>query len=165
MSESSIYLVRHGRYGSSELSNEGRTIDAPHARDELIEKGLGNGALLLSSSRKRAVQTAEIIGEGLGVPPLVSECVAKGADFVRGIKSLDEFLAKSLIEVDATKEEGQSLVVVTHAPLLAVAKGWFWRGAENDIGYGEVVEYVPGSWHNRKFSAAEEELLNEILEN
>ena len=163
MLDSPLFLVRHGRYSSGELSIEGRTIDAPKARDELIEKNLGAGAILLSSSAARAFQTAEIIGEGINSTPIPSDRIALSADFVNGIKSLDDFIEKSLAKLDVKRDVNQPLVVVTHAPILVVAKGWFSSGAANDIGYGEVMEYNPGTWDNRRFNSADELVLDALL--
>jgi broad specificity phosphatase PhoE len=162
MTYSPVFLVRHGRYSSEELSFEGRTIDAPKARDELIAKNLGSGAILLTSSLARAFQTAEIIGEGIKSTPLASERIALGSNFVDGIKSLDDFIDRALEELDVKQEIGQPLVVVTHAPTLAVAKEGSTRGA-NDIGYGEVMEYIPGTWNNHRLNSGDEFVLDSLL--
>lgn len=161
MAENPIYLVRHGRYEKGNLTEAGRSEDAPKARDALVAKGIGGKALVLSSSESRAVQTAEIIAEGLGAVVVPSKRIAEGGNHTHGVKDLDEFVAKALAEAGLHKN-GESLVVVSHAPMLAVAKGL----SVDDyfqVDYGEIVEYAPGTWRNPDYMVGVEMMIEDAL--
>lgn len=142
-----LYLVRHGEYGRDHnLNAMGREVHAPSARDNLVNlRGLGSNAVLLSSDAPRAAQTAEIIGEGLGVKPVMSALVNEAGNSAWLVSDLDAVIEEALdlagVEIN---EESQDLVVVTHAPMLAVARGVDSR----DIRYGEVLAYARNSWNN-----------------
>lgn len=158
----SIYLVRHGSYDyhTQHLNHHGKTIDAPHAAEVLRERGVGSDAIIMSSVLDRALETAGIIGEGLGIQNVYrSVRIAKGGNNVRTIRNLDEFLGKALVECGLDVQSEQPLVVVTHAPMVAAAKGHFDSGASERIGFGEVYPYEPHSWQNPGFSPGAESLL------
>ncbi|HEY4964300.1 MAG TPA: phosphoglycerate mutase family protein [Candidatus Saccharimonadales bacterium] len=162
-----FYLLRHGRYDSSTmgLSTEGISQDAPFARDSLIAKGLGRDTLLLSSDQLRCLQTAEIIADGLGGPTVVpSRRIAEGGNTAKGVKSLDEFIAKALVEADVELGDDQPLVVVTHGPMVAIAEGRYYDGAADATGYGVVMEYRQGSWANPGFQEGLEYVIDRKVE-
>jgi len=141
-----FYLVRHGKYGDDwNLDATGREIHAPSARDQLLARGLGSGAVLLSSDAPRAAQTAEIIGRGLGVQPVLSRLINEAGNEAWGVQDLDEVVEGALRAADITLDESsQELVVVTHAPMVAIAKGVPMK----EITFGEVFAYQRHSWNN-----------------
>lgn len=144
-----FYLVRHGSYDRStgRLDPTGREVHAPSARDELIARGVGSNALLLSSDALRAAETAEIIGEGIGVDPILSEMINQAGNRAWNVQDLDAVVDEAL-ENAGVVQDGRELVVVTHAPMLAIAR----RARDvNDISFGEVFAYERGSWHNPDF--------------
>ena len=141
-----FYLVRHGNYDrrSGSLNAEGRQIDAPSARDQLLLRGLGANTILLSSDAPRAVETAEIIGHGLGSEPVLSNMINRAGNGAWSVRDLDALVDLALQEAGITDDVNRDLVVVTHAPMLAIA-----RGVESDaIDFGEVLAYQRGSWNN-----------------
>ncbi len=144
-----FYLVRHGSYDRSTggLDPTGREVHAPSARDELIARGVGSNALLLSSDALRAAETAEIIGEGIGVNPILSEVINQAGNRAWNVQDLDAVVDEALKNAGVA-QDGRELVVVTHAPMLAIA-----RRVEdvNDISFGEVFAYERGSWYNPDF--------------
>ena len=152
----SFFLVRHGRYDYStkELTKAGREIDAPAALNDLLLKGLGQGALILSSSARRALQTAEVIAEGLSSEVISSEMIEAGGSDVWGVRDLDEYIGRALSQGNAELQEDGELVVVTHAPMVAAAMGMHGSDAADLIRYGQVVEYQTGTWTNPKFRAS-----------
>lgn len=142
-----IYLVRHGDYGFDyNLNEQGREHDAPAASDRLRLRGVGVRAVLLSSDAPRAAQTAEIIGRGLGIDPVyLSRIIRQRGNDAWGIENLDEVIEKALGEVGVEVDEAEDdLVVVTHAPMIAVAR----HVLPSEVDYGEVYEYRRGSWDN-----------------
>lgn len=142
-----IYLVRHGRAGESELTNDGRR-EAESARDALRDKGLGRSALVLSSSALRAYKTAEVIAEGLGVDTVLSApSLDRGGNKPEVIGSLDRVL-EACLGGFGIEEVTDGLVVVTHMPLISLARfGDRYEVTKN----GEVWEYSPGSWTNPEY--------------
>jgi phosphohistidine phosphatase SixA len=151
------YLVRHGKSGRDGLTPEG-IREAERARDTLRGLGLGATALLLSSDTKRALQTAEIIGAGLSTPVNPSKRINIGGNEAEVVRDLDEFLQVTLGQLGLSRADGQPLVVITHAPLIAVAKGLTLDDA-NTIENGEVVSYTPGTWNGSYHLRVVEELF------
>ena len=100
-----LYLVRHGDYTKSAIDpTEGLSIKGK-TRIELLKKGLKshdvNFDLLLSSPKKRAVETASILGDDI----LTTDHLKPSAD----IKALHQFLES---------QDKKSLLAVGHLPLL-----------------------------------------------
>ena len=159
------YLVRHGsyRFDSNKLDTKG--IEASNeARDYLLQRGLGDRALVLCSNALRAIETAEIIASGLQVPITSSKRVRIGGnDYIKGIKNLDDWLDLSLAEAGVTIDPDQTLVVVTHAPMIAVAKGQYDLDHSTVAGYGEVFPYMQGSWQNPGFSPVFATLAERVI--
>lgn len=141
-----IFVVRHGRYdrGTTRLTEQGRTEDAPRARDDLVRRGLGMGAVVLSSSELRAVETAEVIAEGFGTEVIQSKKIAMGGVHPSMISDLDEMLATVMHEAGVEVDTDGKLVVVAHAPLVAAVA----RTDEMQVDFGQVAEYVPGTWND-----------------
>ena len=142
-----ILLVRHGDYDTQpdEQLSAGGKEDSWAAREELIRRGIGSGAVLLSSTAPRALQTASIIGEGLSADVMPSKRIEIIGNYPEGITSFDEELAMALAEADAATAGG-ALVVVTHAPLIS-------HVAQTPVGYGEIYPYELGTWDNPKYLA------------
>ena len=142
-----FYLVRHGSYNDDDdaLNTVGRESHAPQAKNQLIARGVGAGCILLSSDARRAAETAQIIGEGLGVEPVLSPVINEAGNHAWSVKDLDAVVEQALSEAGVVLDgTSQDLVVVTHAPMLAIARGV----ASKDIGYGEVLAYTRNSWNN-----------------
>jgi broad specificity phosphatase PhoE len=137
----------------------GRNEDAANAKARLLSREVGNGALLLSSNYPRALQTAEVIAKGIGSEVIPSKRLAEGGNYPKGIESLDDFLLKALEEA-GVEQAGRALVVVTHAPMLTIALQRYEDDAIDSIGYGMVVDYVPGSWRNPQFTEHNEFVLD-----
>lgn len=137
-----IYLVKHGAIDVYDptLTIAGQE-QAKTARDELVERGLGGRAILLSSTANRALQTAEIIAEGLGVEVKQSPGLEKFGNNPIILDSLDELIEAELAKCGLEVDE-QGVVAVTHAPLIAMAK----KVKTSSIEYGEVFQYPPGTW-------------------
>jgi broad specificity phosphatase PhoE len=137
------YFVRHGRYNAftEAITTEGED-DAKRASIDLASRGLGREALILSSSNQRAMESAQIIGRELYSAPFSSALIAQGGERPGGILDLDLFLDKALAETGQELAPNQPLIVVTHAPLIT-------RISRGMPGYGEVVEYIPGTWKNK----------------
>jgi phosphohistidine phosphatase SixA len=154
MAEGIHYFVRHGKTGSEcgdqgpMLNREGKA-QAEEARDYLIRRGLGHSTIVLSSDLSRATETATIIADGLGTTVLSSRRINIAGNEPTVIRDMDDFLVDTL---DSLGEniDNRKLVVVTHAPLLAVLVG----RPEYDtdmIGYGEVFTYTPGNWNSSMY--------------
>lgn len=124
-------MVRHGRYrsGRTEELIEDGVGDSEHARDKLIQRGIGRGAVLLSSTAPRALQTAAIIGEGLSLQVKSSKRIEIIGNYPEGVSSLDEMLEAALSESEASTS-GEALIVVTHQPLINIAAN------RHNVGYG-----------------------------
>lgn len=140
------YLVRHGKHNQGKLTSEG-VREAEAARDELIRLGLGTSAILLSSNKTRALQTAEVIGAGLDTPVHSSLRINVAGNTAEVVENLDDFLTETLRQLHITRANEQPLVVVTHAPLIAIAKGLTLDDTDK-ISNGEVVGYTSGEWNN-----------------
>lgn len=158
------YLVRHGNYeiSSHNLTAEGRT-QSEKGRDDLLSRGIGGKALLLSSDAKRTIQTAEIIAEGLGVDIHPSTRINRAGNSVGVVSDLDEFLATTLERMGLDLDEDRPLVVVTHAPMIAISEGINVRDCNSLVSYGGVYEYAPGSWSNPEYRDFEELLYSDDL--
>jgi phosphohistidine phosphatase SixA len=157
-----VYLLRHGRAETDSLTPQG--IEDSHiASKMLIAKGLGGRAVVLSSSEPRAYQTAKIIAEDLDVlPVLKSRYMTVGGLDPRGIESLDDWLDDALKECGGPVKDNETLVVVTHEPLLKTAV--YGSRECGQIEHGSVIEYEPGSWNNRDFRPFWKEFLDHKLQ-
>lgn len=150
----SIFLVRYGRYDTSTmgLTTEGRDDDAPKALEELLAKGIGSHAIVLSSSATHALHTAEIIAGAFHVDVISSDLINIGGNKIAGVRNLDEFVCRALARAQVNIHDNSELVVVTHAPMVAAAMGMHDVDAADHIGYGQVVEYITGTWTNPRFN-------------
>jgi len=147
------FFVRHGDYEHIYLTAEGHE-QSERAADELAAKELGEQVLLLSSSRERALETAEHISNRLGIPVLASSRLNIAGNYPRVVEDLDDFLWDVAHETGADYAEDTQIVAVAHAPLLAAILGrdpYDTHGIE----YGQVVPYRPGSWNPGYFSQRE----------
>lgn len=138
----SFYLVRHGSYcwgDDGGLDRTGSEVHATEARDQLIGRGVGAGTILLASTARRTIETAEIIGQGLGVEPVPSQLIHDAGNGAVPIKNLDTLMERALEECGVAIDSSQDLVVVTHAPMLAVARRLI---TTKNVSFGEVYEYT-----------------------
>jgi phosphohistidine phosphatase SixA len=142
-----IYLVRHGMAEQGILTAEGRR-QAESARDELLRKGLGASALILSSNAPKALRTAEVIAAGLGVAEVLpSPNIKTAGNDPEVVASLDWVLAADLA-LHGIEGNANDLVVVTHMPLISQARfGDIYKVTKN----GEVWEYPTASWANPSY--------------
>jgi len=108
-----IVLVRHGQaehnvsdlnggWSQTSLTELGR-VQAHAAARRLSEELEGHSVRLVSSDLRRARQTAEIIGEALGVAP----------EYVAGVREFNNGVAAG-----KTKQESREFYVEPHEPLL-----------------------------------------------
>lgn len=143
-----IYLVRHGTAEQGILTAEGRR-QAESAMDDLLRKGLGATALILSSNAPKALRTAEVIAAGLGVAEVMpSPNIKKAGNDPEVVASLDWVLAAELA-LHGVEDTTSDLVVVTHMPLISQARfGDMYKTTKN----GEVWEYPPASWSNPSYN-------------
>ena len=96
-----LYLIRHGEalgavhdiIGNTDLSPLG-ILQAERLRDRLAATGEIDADVLISSTFKRARQTAEIIAPALGLPILLDDEVQELRDGVGGGIHVDEYRAK-----------------------------------------------------------------------
>lgn len=165
-----IYLLRHGEYDpwSGSLTEMG--IAQAKSVGAEIGLTLGAAAVLLSSTTPRAASTASIIATsymyednytkyGFGglrtaLSDRLSNDKAGGNPYV--VEDLDAFLVDSLKRANGSTEEDQSLVVVTHAPLIAQALGKSIR----QVAHAQPYRYPSGSWVNSDYN---ERLAKHIL--
>lgn len=154
--EKLTYLVRHGSYNENGggLDAAGREA-SERARDSLLKCGLGDRALVLCSDAPRAVETARIIAAGICATVAESKRVRiGGTDYISAVENLDDWLARSMSDAGQTLAQDQTLVVVTHAPMIAIAKGLYDSDYSKAVGFGEVYPYIHGSWQNPGFISA-----------
>lgn len=133
------------------LTTEGRDDDAPRALEELLAKGIGSHAIVLSSSVTHALHTAEIIAGAFHADVISSDLIKEGGKKPNRVRNFDEFVRRALRLANVKIHNDSELVVVTHAPMVAAALGMHDIDAANHIGYGQVVEYKTGTWTNPRF--------------
>ena len=145
-----IFLVRHGSYdyNTGRLNEVGRE-QSQQALRELVALGAGNVALVLSSDAPRALETSEIIAEGLGAQVVPSKRMQLSALDPSAVQSLDACISLCLWEWGVPSSE--QLVVVAHEPLLQVAVYQEHKGSTPHLDNGAVVKYQPGTWVNPSF--------------
>ena len=148
-----IYLVRHGSYErySQELSAAG-IEQSERAGQQLLSAGAKREVTVLSSDAQRALQTSTIIASILETTVMPSKRINVIGNEPGGVGSLDEMVEIALAEAGA-KPEGESLIVVTHQPLLQIAA----FGAK--VANGQIVEYQPQTWNNPEFSERAQQYL------
>lgn len=148
MPKDTYYLVRHGDYDrdTGELNNGGLE-QSRQAGDILLSRVLGMEALILTSTAPQTRQTAEILARRLVALQVVSRRIELGGRYPMGIQDLDEFVDKA----GGAFIAGRKLVVVTHAPLIAVAQGQSYRTSSDTVAYGGVFDQEPGSWSNPNY--------------
>lgn len=142
-----IFLVRHGAYdyGTGRLNDKGRE-QSRQALRELVTHNAGDVALILSSDAPRALETSQIIADGLGSKIAQSKRIRLSALDPSGVESLDECISQSLLECGMPASE--QLVVVAHEPLLQVAVHNERKNGTPHFENGAVVRYEPGTWNN-----------------
>jgi phosphohistidine phosphatase len=110
-----LYLMRHATAGS--LSDGSGDTDPPLTTDGVAKaRGAARGlvklgvdpAILLTSPLLRAVQTAQIVSQELGIP----------VDRIRRTDTLKPGSAPGLLVEELSRVEGETALCVGHAPLL-----------------------------------------------
>lgn len=151
---SETFLVRHGNanYDYDILTKKGQE-DAKRAGRELLKTSLGTTGLILSSDAGRAFETATIIGDFLGVPVTPSKRINIAGNDPEVVADLDQFLADTLESEDVTLTDEQHLIVVTHAPLIAIAKG-LRPSDTSQVQNGEVVRLGDHPWNASFYNPA-----------
>lgn len=122
-----IVLVRHGKAEPHAASDAARALTprgqeqaraaAQWLRDTL---GQGEGLCLLASPYRRAQETAAPIAAALGVA-------------VRTVAEItpDDDPRRALAAIEAAGQGAETLVVVSHMPLVAGLAGWLQEGVLN----------------------------------
>lgn len=144
----SIFLVQHGEAQHNGVLTPQGELQAQTAAELLTTwRGLGKNALVLSSEAFRAGCTAWIIAHALGTGVAYSPRLTLASENPQIVKELDGFLRHELAVCDVSDAAlpPHDLVVVTHPPLMAVAKG-LSPECIDAVNMGEVVEYEEGSW-------------------
>lgn len=150
------FLLRHGRYDPStgSIDRQGKT-DAERAVSELHARGIGEKAVILSSTSRRARETAEEVSAGLGASGIrLLGLLEDYGNYPAKLEDFDTAVQAALEEQNPPITQQQldnGLVIVTHGPLVAAAQN-HWRVRSNDLNelapHGQVINYVPGSWDN-----------------
>lgn len=142
------FLVRHGRYDrqTDELTPDGQQ-DMLRGHAKLVEHSLGSGALILTSSATRAVQSAGLLYRNIPDSEMfMDDRLATHGNHPYQLDSLDELLHRIAQERGVEPDTYNGLVVVTHAPLIHQAVNHSLRGANEAIVHGEPYLYELGSW-------------------
>ena len=157
-----IFLVRHGSYdyNTGQLNEVGRE-QSRQALCELVALGAGNVTLILSSDAPRALETSEIIAEGLSAQVAPSKRMRLSALDPSAVQSLDSCISRCLQETGMTSQK--QLVVVAHEPLLQVAVYQQCKGSTPHLDNGAVLKYQPGTWVNSGFIDIFADLLEDQL--
>lgn len=94
----STYLMRHGRYdgATGDLIVPAGYHDADNGARELQQAGLGSAALILSSTVKRARQTAQRVGGALECTVLYSDELARWGNSPEGLTDFEEMIEAEL---------------------------------------------------------------------
>ena len=154
-------LVRHGQYdqATGELNAKG-IRDSELAAEDVIYEGLGASALILSSDEARTLGTAKIIADELSSikPVIPSPRIREGGNSPYAVEDLDQWIETALDEAGASLEGTHGLIVVTHEPLIGIAKQAI-HGSKH-VPYGFVMQYVLGSWENPHFLADKAQRLD-----
>jgi phosphohistidine phosphatase SixA len=131
---------RHGHVDNErQLDKQGR--DDAHAMAVQL-RGVGFRGLLLSSSAQRAMQTAEIIKEGIPAQALVSSPYIQSAgEHPAPVANLHDFVGR-LLTAAQVAYTASDIMVVTHRPLVDAVAGY-------ETGFGQVYP-VPDDWQNPK---------------
>ncbi len=123
-----IWMLRHGE--ASEDHPEGITPNgveqAKRAAHFLSEHLTAKNTVLLSSTAGRALTTAGVISEELGIPVYPSDVIRnQGEDAGKEGRPFDPmaYVERGVIETGLVPAPNHSLVVVTHAPAVALSAG------------------------------------------
>jgi hypothetical protein len=130
---------------------------AERARDTLLEEKLGRSALILTAAGLRVTQSADIIANGFQANHILTQIIVGSPVFnhqgaaPRKEVDLDELVIAELEAAEHSLETTwESLVIVTNAPLIALAKGLVLPNNSADLDilvpYGSVTPYDPGAW-------------------
>lgn len=165
-----ILLVRHGSYERETwgLDDEGER-QSTKAGQECLGM-VGPDAIVLSSPRLRAMQTAGIIAEQLGMSRelvLASPRIGYYGESEEGVQSLDETIDRALEEAHFTQTDPFSLIVVTHQPLIDLARRSVHSISDKPFEHtknGQVFEYQAGSWKNPDYADYKEIVGNEKIQ-
>ncbi len=156
MPEGRDIFVRHGHADQYGMLTEQGKKSAHDAVTELRSMGVNENALVLASVHTRAVMTGEIIAAGLKTELSISDLIKFGGTNPEIIKLWPEFLNRALGIIGVKRASGQDLVVVTHAPMISVAKGE--DQYMHDVGFCEIVVFNPDTWsadcYNEKIAQA-----------
>ncbi len=138
-----IHAVRHGEYDPGDpnqsLIDTGReqALEASrHLETNRLEGTLGCDALILTAKSSRAIQTAEIIAEYLGIERErllhSNRLTAAGSNEPNGVDHFGGFIERTLEGLEVIYD---GLVVVGSEPLIMLANG------NQGVMHGEVVVY------------------------
>lgn len=165
-----ILLVRHGSYNhdNEKLTDEGQG-QSVRAGEECLGI-LGPDAVVLSSPRLRAMETAGVIADVMSMDRsaiLASPRIGYFGESEQGLHNLDDTISKALEEAGFTQEDPFGLIVVTHQPLIDMARKSVHKNPVlpfNRTKNGQVFEYEPGTWVNPYFADYKETVANNRIE-
>lgn len=139
-----LYVGRHGHVDTNRsLSSEG--IDDAHSMAErLRDWGILHQGVVLSSLADRALRTAGIIKDDLGIPTLIrSEFIGKVGEHPEPVEDLRGFIG-DILATCAISHTDLDIVVITHQPLVKAIAG-------TETTYGQIYP-VPEDWKNPAFN-------------
>lgn len=152
-----VFFVRHGDYGDHRQAGYDETlpltaagIDQAAAASEVLALVLSELAVVVSSDRQRAVQTASIIAGAVNLDMQIAESLGVVGEVPELLPGGDlEQFVRGLVQ-DIHPETNPDIVLVTHAPLVAAVKlGRLSYGEQSTevADYGEVVKADFDLWN------------------
>jgi phosphohistidine phosphatase SixA len=158
-----IFLVRHGDYDDDTLHlNDVGRKQAHNAAEVLTKRWHISGTPVFTSWLHRAIETADIIAQGLsgdGAKAIQSEALALAGNHPEVVKELGTLVCGVVNKVAPELEAESPIVVVTHAPLIAVAMDI----STGDVRYGGVYRYDPSVFNNPFYRPRYEAGLDSLI--
>lgn len=146
--EAPIFAVRHGEYDDMPYGSRSpltlRGIEQSRRAGERIAE---QQALIISSAATRALQTAEIIRQTMGVTEGVGEStlLEEAGNARHCVSDINRLIRASLMEAGLVWNRDRTLVIVSHMPFVNSARAGGGVG-EADVAFGEVVEIDMEAW-------------------
>lgn len=146
--EAPIFAVRHGEYDHMSYNSRSPLTLRGVEQSRMAGERIGEQqALIISSAAARALQTAEIIRQTMGVIEDVGESklLEEAGNARHCVSDIDRLIKASLMEAGLVWNRDKPLVIVSHMPFVNSARANVGVDVA-DVAFGEVVEINMKTW-------------------
>ncbi|CAN5158044.1 hypothetical protein BH09PAT3_BH09PAT3_4540 [soil metagenome] len=159
-----IYLVNPGQHDHFFGNLTPRGVDESVHAGAVIA-GKETKLVVISATDERTSETADLVADQCDTKAIKTELVDAISDHIERIGGdLEQYVGRVLHSEGVAVDEDTAVVMVTHASVLAAAKGYDQMAlATGAVTSGEVVVFDAEQWHERAGFAGQSALRQSEL--